>query len=48
MIDYTKITNNLQIIKLLQQREEIEKQIKLLDDTVLIHYELLRLEQTEY
>lgn len=40
MIDYTKISNNLEVIKLLKQRREIELKIQTLDDEALLKYEL--------
>ena len=43
MIDYTKITENPEVVELLKQREEIENKIKAIDDMALIKYELERL-----
>ena len=44
MIDFTKITDNPEVIDLLKQREEIEKRIRELDDVALILYELQKIE----
>ena len=39
-IDYSKITDNPEVIKLLKQRIELENKIKSLDEMALINYEL--------
>ena len=39
-IDYSKITDNPKVIKLLKQRIEIENKIKAIDETALIKHEL--------
>lgn len=44
MIDFTKITDNPEVIDLLKQREEIEKRIRELDDVALILYELQKID----
>lgn len=44
MIDFTKITDNQEVIDLLKQREEIEKRIRELDDVALILYELQKID----
>jgi hypothetical protein len=40
MIDYTKITDNEEVIRLLKQREEIEEKIRAIDEKALIKYEI--------
>ena len=40
MIDYTKVTDNQEIINLLRQREEIENKIRAIDNMALIRYEI--------
>lgn len=40
MIDYTKVSDNKEVIKLIKQREEIEKQIREIDNMALVRYEL--------
>lgn len=39
-IDYSKITDNPEVIKLLKQRIELENKIKAIDETALIKHEL--------
>jgi hypothetical protein len=39
-IDYTEITKNNQVIKLLKKRKEIEDKINKLDENALTKYEL--------
>ena len=39
-MDWTKITDNAEVIKLLKQRTEIENKIKAIDKIALIMYEL--------
>ncbi len=45
-IDYTKITDNPEVIKLLKEREIIEAKIRELDNMALIEYEVLALQLT--
>ena len=40
MVDYSKITKNEEVIKLLKEREDIEKKIFKLDEDALTLYEL--------
>lgn len=40
MIDYTKVSDNQYVIKLIKKREELEKQIRELDEIALVRYEL--------
>ena len=40
IIDYTEITRNIEVIKLLKKRKEIEDKIYKLDEKALINYEL--------
>jgi hypothetical protein len=42
-MDYSNITDNVEVIKLLIQRRSIENQIMKLDEKALINYELERL-----
>lgn len=39
-MDWTKVTDNAEVIKLLKQRTEIENKIRAIDKNVLIMYEL--------
>jgi hypothetical protein len=39
-IDYSKISNNPKVIKLIKEREKIEKQIRELKKMALVKYEL--------
>lgn len=39
-VDYSKISNNKEVIRLLEQRLEIEERIKDIDDMALINYEI--------
>ena len=39
-IDWTKVTNNEEVITLLKQREELENKIRAIDEKALINYEL--------
>lgn len=39
-MDWTKITDNTEVKKLLKQRTEIENKIKAIDENALIMYEL--------
>ena len=45
MIDYTKVSDNEKVIELIKQREEIEKQIREIDDMALVRYELEALQE---
>ena len=40
MIDYTKVSDNQHVIELIKKREEIEKQIREIDEMALVKYEL--------
>jgi len=42
-IDYNKISDNYEVIKLIKEIERIEKEIIYLDKNALINYELERL-----
>jgi hypothetical protein len=39
-VDYSKVSNNKEVIRLLEQRLEIEEKIKDIDDMALINYEI--------
>ncbi len=39
-MDYKKISKNIDVIKLLKKRKEIEDKIYILDENALINYEL--------
>jgi len=39
-IDYSKVSDNPKVIELIKQREEIEKQIRKLEEMALVKYEL--------
>lgn len=45
MIDYAKVSDNEEVIELIKQRNEIEKQINELDENALLNYELQRLHE---
>lgn len=45
MVDYTKVSDNEKIIELIKQREEIEKQIREIDNMALVRYELEALQE---
>ena len=45
MTDWTKITDNQEVIELIKKREEIEKQIKAIDKSALIKYEFEMLQK---
>ena len=47
MIDYTKVTDNEEVIKLLKQRKELEDKIRVIDEKALIKYELEALQLNE-
>ena len=40
MIDWKKVTNNKEVIKLIKQRNKIEEKIRAIDENALIKYEL--------
>ena len=40
MIDYTKVSDNQHTIQLIKKREELEKQIREIDEMALVRYEL--------
>lgn len=44
-MDWKKITDNKEIIKLLKQREAIEDKVREIDDMVLIRYELEKIKE---
>ena len=48
IIDYSKITDNPKVIKLLKERIELEKKIRVIDRKALLNYELelLSLDET--
>lgn len=46
-IDWTKVTNKEEIIKLLKQREELETKIRAIDEKALVNYELEMLQLDE-
>lgn len=39
-IDYSKITDNPKVIELLKKRNEIEKEIREIDEIALVKYEM--------
>lgn len=45
MIDWTKVTDNEEIITLLKERKKIEEQIKAIDEMALVLYELEALQE---
>jgi hypothetical protein len=45
MIDWTKVTDNEEIIKLIKEREKIEEQIRTIDEMALVRYELEALQE---
>jgi hypothetical protein len=45
MIDFSKVTENEEVVELLKQREDIERKINQLDEKALINYELERLQE---
>jgi hypothetical protein len=45
-IDYNKVSDNYDVIKLTKERERIEKEINALDKDALIKYELEALQLT--
>jgi hypothetical protein len=40
MIDWGKVSDNENVINLIKQREEIEKQIREIDEMALVRYEI--------
>ncbi len=40
MIDWTKVTDNEEVIRLIKEREKIEEQIRAIDEMALVRYEL--------
>jgi len=47
MIDYKKVSDNEEIIKLIKEREKIEEQIRAIDRIALVRYELEALNLNE-
>ncbi len=45
MIDWTKVTDNEEIIRLIKEREKIEQQIRAIDEMALVRYELEALQE---
>ena len=45
MIDWTKVTDNEEIIRLIKEREKIEEQIRTIDEMALVRYELEALQE---
>lgn len=45
MIDFSKVTENEEVIELLKHRENIERNINQLDEKALINYELEKLQE---
>ncbi len=45
MIDFSKISENEEVIELLKQREEIERKIISIDNIALINYEIEKLSE---
>jgi hypothetical protein len=45
MIDWTKVTDNEEIIRLIKEREKIEEQIRVIDEMALVRYELEALQE---
>jgi hypothetical protein len=43
MIDWGKVSDNENVINLIKQREEIEKQIREIDEMALVRYEIEKL-----
>jgi len=40
MINWTKVTDNEEVIRLIKEREKIEEQIRAIDEMALVRYEL--------
>tara|TARA_R110002167_G_scaffold340531_1_gene548475 strand:- start:24 stop:167 length:144 start_codon:yes stop_codon:yes gene_type:complete len=47
MIDYTKVSDNQNVIELIKKRDEIEKQIREIDEMALVKYEIEALNLNE-
>jgi len=45
MIDWTKVSDNEEVIKLIKEREKLEEQIRAIDEKALIKYELEALQE---
>lgn len=45
MIDWTKVTDNEEVIRLIKEREKIEEQIRTIDEMALARYELEALQE---
>lgn len=45
MIDWTKVTDNEEVIRLIKEREKIEEQIRAIDKMALVRYELEALQE---
>ena len=45
MIDWTKVTDNEEVIRLIKEREKIEEQIREIDEMALVRYELEALQE---
>jgi hypothetical protein len=45
MIDWTKVTDNEEVIRLIKEREKIEEQIRDIDEMALVRYELESLQE---
>lgn len=45
MIDWTKVTDNEEVIRLIKEREKIEEQIRAIDEMALVRYELEALQE---
>jgi len=47
MIDYTKVSSNPQVIKLIKEIEKLEQQVREMDEMALVRYELEALQLKE-
>ena len=45
MIDWAKVTDNEEIIRLIKEREKIEEQIRAIDEMVLVRYTIEALKE---
>lgn len=45
MINWKKVSDNEKVIELIKQREEIEKQIREIDNMALVRYEIEALQE---
>lgn len=45
MIDWKKVTDNEEVIRLIKEREKIEEQIRAIDEMALVRYELEALQE---